>query len=131
MINETIYKRLYKLLPDLDHISEYRGLTAEGFMKLGVDILHKDDERIVLALSHYYKHPSGDMIPDPDMTLQVLRGAETAEALSYQDMYRYDVVYPDSDAIAGVFNTVNLEAKKSLNSFLAQWLLNLLNQGHK
>lgn len=100
-------------------------------MKLGVDILHKDDERIVLALSHYYKHPSGDMIPDPDMTLQVLRGTETAEALSYQDMFRYDVVYPDSDAFSGVFKTVNPTAKKSLNAFLAQWLLNLINQGHK
>ncbi len=131
MIYETIYKRLYKLLPDLDQIDEYKGLNAEGFMKLGVDILHKDETRIVLALSHYYKHPSGDMIPDPDMTLQVLRGTGTAEALTYQDMFRYDEVYPDSDAFAGVFCKVNLRAKKDLNSFLAQWLLNLLNQGHK
>ena len=44
----------------------------------------------MLALSHYYK-PSGDLIPDPDMTLQVLRDAQTAEVLTYQDMYRYDV----------------------------------------
>jgi hypothetical protein len=51
-----------------------------------VDIPHKDENRIMLALSHYYKHPSGDLIPDPDMTLQVLRGAQTAEALTYQDM---------------------------------------------
>lgn len=131
MIYETIYKRLYKLLPDLDQIEEYRGLNAEGFMKLGVDILHKDDGRIVLALSHYYKHPSGDMIPDPDMTVQVLRGTGTAEALSYQDMYRYDEVYPNSDVIAGDFYTINLEAKKRLNAFLALWLQNLLNQGHK
>ena len=100
-------------------------------MKLGVDILHKDETRIVLALSHYYKHPSGDMIPDPDMTLQVLRGTGTAEALTYQDMFRFDEVYPDSDAFVGVFRKVNLRAKKDLNSYLALWLQNLLNQGHK
>ena len=38
------------------------------------------------ALSHYYKHPSGDLIPAPSMTLQVLKDAQTAEALTYQDM---------------------------------------------
>ena len=55
----------------------------------------------MLALSHYYKHPSGDLIPDPDMTLQVLRDAQTAKALTYQDKYRDDVVYPDSDSFEG------------------------------
>jgi hypothetical protein len=66
-----------------------------------VDILHKDENRIMLALSHSYKHPSGDLIPDPDMTLQVLRDAQTAKALTYQGKYRDDVVYPDSDSFEG------------------------------
>jgi hypothetical protein len=35
------------------------------------------------------------------MILQVLRDAQTAEALTYQDMYRDDVVYPDSDSFEG------------------------------
>lgn len=55
----------------------------------------------MLALSHSYKHPSGDLIPYPDMTLQVLRDAQTAKALTYQDKYRDDVVYPDSDSFEG------------------------------
>lgn len=55
----------------------------------------------MLALSHSYKHPSGDLIPDPDMILQVLRDAQTAKALTYQDKYRDDVVYPDSDSFEG------------------------------
>jgi len=71
----------------------------------------------MLALSHYYNHPSGNLIPDPDMTLQVLREDQTAEALTYQDMYRDDVVYPDSDSFEGEFNTVNPTAIKSLNAF--------------
>ena len=55
----------------------------------------------MLALSHYYKHPSDDLNPDPDMTLQVLRDAQTAEAFTYQDIYHDDVVYPDSDSFEG------------------------------
>ena len=39
--------------------------------------------------------------PDPDMTLQDLRDAQTAKALTYQDKYRDDVVYPDSDSFEG------------------------------
>ena len=55
----------------------------------------------MLALSHYYKHPSGDLFPDPDMTLQVLRDAQTAKALTYQNMYHDNDVYPDSDSFKG------------------------------
>ena len=66
-----------------------------------MDIVHEDENRILLPLSHYYKHPSVDLIPDADITLQVLRDALTAGALTYQDMYRDDVVYPDSDSFEG------------------------------
>lgn len=128
---ETIYKRLYQLIPELDQVKEYKGLEAPGFMKLGVDILHRDDKGIVVALSHYYKHPSGDMIPDPDMVVYVHRVKNEAQALSYQDMYIYTEVYSNSDTFYGVLDNPDLRAQKSLNTFLAQWLKNLLAQGHK
>ncbi len=35
------------------------------------------------------------------MILQVLRDAQMAKALTYQNMYRDDVVYPDSDSFEG------------------------------
>jgi len=43
-----------------------------------------------ISLSHYYKHPSGDMIPNPDMSMQIDTVAQTAETLAYQDIYRYE-----------------------------------------
>jgi hypothetical protein len=54
----------------------------------------------MLALS-LLQTPVRRLIPDPDMTLQFLRNAQTAKALTYQHMYSDDVAYPDSDSIEG------------------------------
>ena len=92
-------------------------------MDLHLDRLEKNGGLYTIALSHYYKHQSGDMIPDPDMTMRVDTVAKTVEALTYQDIYRYDEVYPDG--------IVNQAIRKSLNSFLSQWLQNCIDQGHR
>ena len=125
MIYENNYKKLLQLLPDLGTEKfESRQLKAEGFMDLNIDLLMCEKHRIVLALSHYYKHPSGDLIADPDMEVAVYPDRQVAEALSYQDMFGYCVVYLEE-------GKVDLSAKKELNSFLGQWLSNLKAQGHR
>jgi hypothetical protein len=55
-------------------------LTAPGFMNLNV-VLSRHHKKMVIALSHYYKHPSGDMIADPDITIAVYTAAESVEVL--------------------------------------------------
>ncbi len=125
MIFKNNYKKLLQLLPDLGTENfESRKLKAEGFMDLNVDLLMSEKHRILLALSHYFKHPSGDLIADPDMEVAVYPDRQVAEALSYQDMFGYSVVYPEE-------GKVDLSAKKELNSFLGQWLSNLKAQGHR
>ncbi len=126
MLYETNYKKLLKLIPDLETIrfGATRKLKAEGFMDLNIDVLERSGNHLTLALSHYYKHPSGDMIPDPDMEVRIDLEKQTAEALSYQDGYGYQMVYPEPDK-------VNVRTKKELNQFLKLWLSNLISQGHK
>ena len=68
--------------------------------------------------------PSGNMIAGPDMEIAIYPEMKMAEALTYQDSFGYRVVYPLPD-------TVDLKAKQELNTFLNQWLRNLLQQGHK
>jgi uncharacterized protein YqiB (DUF1249 family) len=119
-----IYHKLFEVIPDLLTIEEAGKSEVEGFMKLNLDVLHKRSNRIVIALSHYYRHPSGDMIPDPDMEIIVYPGKEIAEAMSYQDAFGYRRVYGDDNA------TEDIKAKKELNAFLDQWLTNLIEQGH-
>jgi uncharacterized protein YqiB (DUF1249 family) len=128
MMNASLYKgihrKLYQLIPDLDKIKEARKLKAPGFMDLNIDILQNTKQYKVIALSHYWKHESGDMIPDPDMEIRIYKQEGIAEALAYQDLYRYDRVYNENQE-------ANLRTKASLNEFLDYWLGNLLKQGFK
>ena len=117
------YRKLTMLLPSLPRIPEYSKSTVSGYMDLHLDCMEKDGGVHKIALSHYYKHPSGDMIPDPDMTMLVDTVGQTVEALTYQDIYRYDEVIVDGEADQSI--------RKSLNNFLSQWLLNCIDQGHR
>ena len=111
------------LLPSLPGIPEYSKSIVPGFMDLNLDCLEKNGRVYKIALSHYYKHPSGDMIPDPDMTILMDTFGQTVEALTYQDLYRYDEVNVDGEADKSI--------RKSLNNFLSQWLQNCIDQGHR
>ncbi len=124
---EQIYEKIYKLIPKLDimEAGEAVKLKSEGFMDLNVDKLYHDDTKnvTIIALSHYYKHPSGDMIADPDMEIKIHHNSKMAEALTYQDSFGYSQVYPKE-------GFVNPKAKTELNQFLNTWLNNLKAQGH-
>lgn len=124
-IHSRIYSKLFQLIPNVMTFREALKLKAPGFMDLNVDLIEETKEYRVIALSHYYKHQSGDMIPDPDMVVRIQKQSHTAEALSFQDMYRYVEVYSEREESA------NRKVKAELNQFLDFWLSNLLAQGHK
>ncbi len=66
-INHQIYVHLHKLIPSLPTIPTYAKSKVSGYMDLNLDLLEQTSDKSIIALSHYYKHPSGDMIADPDM----------------------------------------------------------------
>lgn len=121
--NNRLFHKLQKVVPTLLTMDEHGKSVVDGFMDFSVDILHRTPERIIIALSHYYKHPSGDMIADPDMEVAVFPSREYAEALTYQDSFGYQSVMLDA-------GQVNVMLQKDLNQFLSQWLTNLIQQGH-
>ena len=123
-INQQIYFKLLDVIPDLNSIEEHGKSVVPGYMDLNLDILHRTPDRIIIALSHYYKHSSGDMIADPDMEIAVYQKQEYAEALTYQDSFGYQSVLVDS-------GQVNSRLQRDLNTFLSQWLTNLIGQGHQ
>ena len=121
---KEIYKRLIRVIPNLYSIKESGKSEVSGFMYFNLDILQRYGDEMRIAISHYYKHQSGDMIPDPDMEILVNRKTETVEALTYQDIYSYQEVYAENGAC-------NESLQHSLNEFLLMWLNNLHEQGHK
>jgi uncharacterized protein YqiB (DUF1249 family) len=122
---EQIYKKILDVAPNINDMKSGDAvkLKADGFMDLNIDVLYKTEEGTRIAMSHYYKHPSGDMIADPDMEIMLYPDKKQAEALTYQDGYRYDMVYDDGEA--------NKPIQNSLNNFLNTWLNNIKMQGHQ
>lgn len=123
-ICQRVYDKLERLMGNLQEIPESKKSQVTGFMDLNLDRLSTDGSATVIALSHYYKHPSGDMIPDPDMQIRVLPNERKAEALAYQDSFMYREVYGEDGRV------VSESVKRELNEFLDQWLSNCLAQGH-
>lgn len=122
-IYARIFRKLQKVVPELMTIEESGKSKVDGFMDLNLDILHRRPDRLIIALSHYYKQ-NGDLVADPDLELAVYPMQEKAEALAYQDCWGYRRVYGEDGT------DVDERAKRELNSFLNQWLTNLIQQGH-
>lgn len=122
-LHQRIYKKLLVVIPHLESITDHGKSVVPGYMDLNLDVLRRGKDKTVIALSHYYKQ-GVDMIADPDMVLAVYPDRAMAEALSYQDCYRYQEVYSDGGRL------VDIRAKRELNKFLNHWLTNLRVQGH-
>jgi uncharacterized protein YqiB (DUF1249 family) len=121
-IYETIFKRLQTLGLDMENPQEYAKSSVSGFMDLHENVLYRADDAFVISLAHYHSS-GGDLVPDPDMEIRVYPETRMAEALTYQDSFSYQEVYPEPGKVAP-------RTKRDLNSFLAQWLLNCIKQGH-
>lgn len=97
---------------------EYRKIeNSTAFMPFNIDYLNWSNQHHChrFAFSHYYKHPSGDMIPDPDM--EILYDSETKDmyGITYQDVLDYE------QAEIG-------KQIKELTTFLNIWMNNVVKQ---
>ena len=122
-IETEIFHKLMDIIPGMATRDAAGRSRRTGYMDLGLDVIHRAPDRLVIALSHYYLHPSGDMIPDPDMEIEVFLKHERAQALTYQDAFGYQSV----DNVEG---RRDKHCQRDLNKFLSRWLTNLIVQGH-
>jgi len=124
------FKLLLKIYPDLETIDEYRRMeNGGGLMPLSLDVLRKNGQKTIIALSHYFKSPCGDMIPDPDMEIEINWEHKLVFVLAYQDSFGYQPVYTysPSGARTGVFP----RRQKECNKFLTRWLRNISQSGYE
>lgn len=119
-----LFKKLLQVAPELKQTHEYAKSQVSGLMDLNLDVLKRSSGYMRIALSHYYSHPSGDLIADPDMEIAVFFDREQAEALTYQDAFIYEAVDSNSHMVP------DLEIHTRINEFLEHWLDNLIEQGH-
>ncbi len=121
---KRIYQKLLRVAPDLESVKAYAKSQVCGRMVLHCDILETGQGFRRIALSHYWIYGAGDMIPDPDIEIAVFFDWELAEALTYQDAFRYDDAYP----VVGEPPTLSIH--QTINCFLENWLDALAEQGH-
>jgi hypothetical protein len=131
---ERNHQRLEALLgrplADLRSGVAYR-LRAAGFMDLVVEVLPQCPETgaMVLSLAHYFEQ-NGDLCQDPEMEVRVFPPHDGrpgyVEALTFQQAIPpiYQRVYPQPGRVVP-------RLKRELNDFLATWLRNLKQQGHR
>ena len=125
-----IYERIYRQLETLGIIALVETntaaakSTAPGFMDLCFDRLYDEEGAVVISLAHYFKQ-NGDLCSDPDMEIRIFPDRKMAEALTFQQAIPpiYQRVYPAPGKVIPAL-------KKDLNSFLATWLRNCVQQGH-
>ncbi len=112
-------KKIYILLEKTGILSsikdkDYARLTAGyGLIDLSVDKLTEN----IIALSHNYV-VNGDIVPDPDMQVEIDFKNKTARALSFQNAHIYQKVY-------------NEKLQKELNDFLINWLSKIKASNYK
>lgn len=126
----SIYKKLLRLIPGLmEQLQAGEDCSGkshrEGYMDLHFDFLHKDKQGYVIALAHYYEM-NGDLVPDPDMQIRIIPEMNMAEAMTFQNLYRYDEVYVEDNGK----EMVNTKMKTQLNTHLNEWLSTLISYKH-
>jgi len=118
-----IYQKLMRLAPNFLHLRGSATFAVEGYFApfaLEIHEVAKGFRRI--ALKHCWNDSNGDLIADPIIVIAVYPDWEMAEALTYQDMFSYEVAYPKDDC--------NVDAKvyQAINRSLERWLDVLLTK---
>lgn len=121
---KRLYQKMLRIAPDLIGIGEYAKSRVTGHMDLICDILESGHDYRRIALSHFWEHPFGGLIPDPDMEISVFFDWELAEGTTYQDMFTYENAYPVDD------QPPDFAIHNRINEILDQWLDCLAEQGH-
>ncbi|MEZ8801206.1 hypothetical protein AB6D78_08440 [Vibrio splendidus] len=132
-IFETNYGRLVKLgvITKDGVVSEQcRRSQVVGLMDWVVERLpHLDgtsgnDEGIAVSLAHYFEQ-NGDLCKDPEMVVLIYPSQRMVEAFTFEMSIPpiYQQVFPEP----GKFYP---HLRKELNTFLRQWLNNLITQQH-
>jgi len=120
-VYQVIYDKLDKLTGGIEKFAStdnHLKLKSGGFMDLVIECNSKN----YISLTHYYT-VNGDLCPDPDMEIKIYPNLKMAEAMTYQDIYRFQQVYLDGG------KKYYPALKRDLNTFLNKWLSNLKKQG--
>ena len=109
---DRIFRQLIEIGKTIDN-------GASGIMAVGVDRLSDNDYGTIWAISHYWKHPTGDMMADPDMMFLV--APDGIYPLTFQQdpgIYQEAVVWAEDGSISGCRRRLQRELKDFANGWM-------------
>ena len=120
----SIERKLYDALVDLGIVekmaeTDWIKVENEPYMPLNVELLYQEGSKVVIAMGHYFEQ-NGDLVPDPDMEVEIDTAEKTARALHFQNQFTYQSVKEE----------YNPDLQRSLNLFLMDWLNILHHSGY-
>jgi hypothetical protein len=78
--------------PKFEAKTQIRGFQGSQH---GNPLLGEGHQCYAIALTHYYKHPSVNMILDPDIEIAIMLSLKLGEAHLSQNSFGYQKVYPE------------------------------------
>ena len=118
-----IYQKLMRLAPNYLHLRGAATFKADGYfapISLEINETSKGFRRI--NLKHCWNDSNSELIADPIIVIAIYPDWEMAEALTYQDMFSYEVAYPNDDC------NVDTKVDQAINRSLERWLDLLLTK---
>lgn len=124
------FNKLKKIFPALMkniHVGLHgKSVLGGAMMDLSIEVLFQDEKgRYHISMSHYYEQ-NGDLVPDPDMQMILDLEKQELDAYAFQTQITYQSVLGTDMEI-----DVSKRNHSDMNSFLKQWMTNIINQGHK
>ncbi len=116
ILQERIYNKLNKIV-DLSTLKQQQiiKLQCPGCMDLVFEYSYEEENGFQMVMAHFYIQ-NGDTLADPYMELKIIPEMKLAGAESYQ-----------KDGDPTIFNV----DKKEINTFLDEWLSDIINQNYK
>ena len=126
-VSEKNYRHLLGLVEDIDKPNAYAvggRSNADGLIDLGLDVLTRDAQLRVnrIALSHFYRHSSIDMVATSLMDIQLYHEFGIAIALGCEDSTGYTGALDERGQLLA-------DQLAELNQRLERWLADLREQG--
>lgn len=118
-----IYQKLMRLAPNYLHLRGTATFKADGyFAPISLEIIETSKGFRRINLKHCWNDSNGDLIADPIIEIAIYPDWEMAEALTYRDMFSYEVACPKGDC------EVDAKVYLAINRSLEHWLDLLLTK---
>ena len=126
-IHHELYRQLYQLVPGLDALPVSKDpllLEKEGATPVNFHVLDRQAGQTTVTLCCYPRSPSGELVANPDVKIQLDHATKTATPTHYVDL-------TGATPLPGAQRAAETAQALAIDSKVYQWLSALKREGFK